>query len=256
MARGLSELERKLPHGVSLEKPSTGLASLTVTDSLATLEQTVVRQWANREAWQPLAQYGITPTRLVLFYGPPGNGKTTACQWLAAKMKIPLYRIRSDQLINAYLGQTGHNIAAIMNWLEGMPPAIVLFDEIESIFPSRTDANNACSRELASSMTILWQFFDRWTGPHLFILATNLRERLDPALVSRVELQLQFDPPTREQVHSVIDYWAEMLHEYGAAEWAEELRAQVNDGIDVQSFRQLWQAIKVRVFKFVTENKL
>lgn len=253
---GRTDIEAPLPLGVSLEKPAGALASLTLTESLVTLQQTVVRQWANQEAWKPLAQYGITPTRLALFYGPPGNGKTTACQWLASKMKVPLYRVRSDQLIDSYLGKTGHHISSIMRWLEPKPAAIVLFDEVESIFPSRSDAHGECSRELASSMTILWQFFDRWTGPHLFVLATNMRERLDPALLSRMELQLEFGPPTPEQVRAVVEYWSEILHEYGAEDWSTEILDHINSGMEVASFRQLWQFIKHRVFKYVTEKQL
>lgn len=253
---GKSAIDEPLPLGVSLEKPASALASLTLTESLVTLKQTVVRQWARREVWTPLAQYGITPTKLVLFYGPPGNGKTTACQWLASQMGVPLYRVRSDQLIDSYLGKTGHHIGSIMRWLELRPAAIVLFDEVESIFPSRTDAHGECSRELASAMTILWQFFDRWTGPHLFVLATNLRERLDPALVSRIELQLEFGPPTAEQVNAVVEYWSEILHEYGADEWAKEIREHITSGKEVTSFRELWQFIKHRVFKHVTDNQL
>lgn len=245
--------EETLPNGLSKEALGNNLASLVITPAMQELTGKVVRQWTAVSAYKPLEKFGIFPMRQVLFYGPPGNGKTSACQWLAQRIGIPLYRVRCDQLVHAHLGQTPKNVAAIMEWLAASRPAVVLFDEVESLFPARGQVD-ACSRELAAAMALYWQYLDRWQGRHLFVMATNLDEMLDQALKSRIELKLYFGPPTYEQCRDVIAYWSEALHEYGADLWAKELLERLDGGTLPRSFRELWQAIQTRTVQFVSDR--
>jgi SpoVK/Ycf46/Vps4 family AAA+-type ATPase len=250
----MQSLPRQLPAGLTLEKPGNNLASLATTPALKAITQTVVQQWQRPDVWRPLARHGIYPVRQMLFYGPPGNGKTSACQWLAMKINVPLYRVRCEAVVDCLMGKTAKNIADVMEWLHESPPAVVLFDEVESLFPSRSSNKGGnLSRETNSAMAVFWQYLDRWTGNHLFILATNLAEALDPALVSRLEVSLEFGPPTREHALAVIGYWAEVLNQYGAEHWAAEMTREAEDGREWRSFRALWQEIRRHVLAHVTK---
>ncbi|MEQ1828051.1 MAG: ATP-binding protein [Pirellula sp.] len=231
-----------LPESVTLEKPATALASLTTTDAMRVLSDSVISQWKRVAVFERLSKHGIYPIRNVLMYGPPGNGKTTACQWLAGCLDAPLYRVRCEALVSSALGGSAKSMHETMQFLANAGKSVVLFDEVESIFPSRANNDDSCSRELASSMTVFWQMIDRWTSPQLFCYATNMPETLDPALMSRFELKLQFDPPTPEQKLSVLEYWSEVLHEFSPDLWASELAA-----LEYESFRELWQCIADRV---------
>jgi SpoVK/Ycf46/Vps4 family AAA+-type ATPase len=187
-----------------------------------------------------------------LFYGPPGNGKTMASQWLAQQIDAPLYRVRCETLVQAYMGQTTNNVGEIMHWLESQPRCVVLWDEIEMIFPSRERSDSqASSREITNAMGVFWQYLDRWEAPTLFVLATNMPERLDPALLSRIDMQLEFGPPTPEQADRVVQYWAEVLHEFGGGEWGPMLA----DGRRWDSFRALFHAVQSHVRAHVTSQE-
>lgn len=227
-----------VPRFVSLESPSKSLDGLTASSELKAFGEAVCKQWTSTDKLAELANYGIYPIRQVLFYGPPGNGKTTACQWLGKRLEMPVYRVKSEAITGAYLGATQGNVGELLAWLKTIGPAIVLFDEIESLFPSREAGQDSCARELQSAMTVLWQALDRWTTPQIFIFATNMQERLDKAFVSRMEASLEFGPPTPEQISAVVAYWCEIFHEYGAADWGPRLSVQ-----GFISFRELWQAI-------------
>lgn len=184
-------------------------------------------------------------------YGPPGNGKTMACHWLAADLGVPLYRVRCEELVASLLGHTALNVRRAMDWIAGCGKAIILFDEVETIFPSRnsTDSmNEGCKREISAAMAVMWQMLDRWSTPQLFCFATNMEDRLDPALLSRFELKLHFPPPTRENVVDVLDYWREVFHDLGADIWYPELIDR-----DYESFRQLWLSIADRVRSFALQ---
>lgn len=232
-----------MPPGLSIESAGNNLASLVMTDAMQALVSKVLRQWKSPEAFSPLAKYGIYPIRQLLFFGPPGNGKTSACQWLAQRLTVPLYRVRCEQLVEAYLGRTATNVGKVMDWLSKSPPAIILFDEIESLFPAR-GVEGSCAREVNAAMTAYWQYLDRWAGRHLFVMATNMPDKLDPALMSRIELHLEFGPPTDGQLREVIAYWAEVLHDFGGADWSQTLLSMIDQGETFESFRALWQAIQ------------
>jgi hypothetical protein len=240
-----------VPAGLSLEKPANNLASLSMTGSMRALMTNVIKQWHASDAFLPLADYGIGPVRQLLFYGPPGNGKTSACQWIARQLSVPLYRIQCDELIASHLGETSSNVRRIMDWIANTPSAVILFDEIESLFPARPIESTACTREIASAMTVYWQHLDRWTGKHLFVAATNLPAALDSALVSRFEYRLEFPAPTEDQCRDVIAYWSEILHAYGADKWRPKLESCLDHGELPTSFRALWQGIRDSVVSHV-----
>jgi ATP-dependent 26S proteasome regulatory subunit len=245
-----------LPKGLSEETLGGNLASLAMTPALKSIIDTVLTQWRSKEVFKPLAKYGIFPVRQLLFYGPPGNGKTSACQWIAQRLDVPLYRVRCEQLVEAYLGRTASNVSDVMEHLMRSPSAVVLFDEVETLFPARGGDKSSCSREMTSAMTVYWQYMDRWTQNHLFVLATNMEEQLDAALMSRIEMHLQFGPPTAAQASEVIAYWSETLHQYGSDQWAKDLYLYLDAGNEFASFRDLWQQIQRRVNAFVTDSIL
>ena len=241
----------QLPHGLTHERRARNLAALATTETLADLQRVVLAQWKHAATFAELAKHGIRPVDRLLFYGPPGNGKTMASQWLAQQIDAPLYRVRCEALIQSYMGQTTGNVGAIMAWLENQPRCVVLLDEIEAIFPSRSESRGAAGAEMNNAMSVFWQYLDRWEAPTLFVMATNMPERLDPALLSRIDLKLAFGPPTREQASGVVQYWAEVLHEYGGGEWGP----LVDDGREWESFRALFQTVQWHVRQYVTRQQ-
>lgn len=240
----------ELPGGLTLEKPARNLAALATTESLDGMRRVVLKQWKHGDTFAKLNKHGIRPVDRLLFYGPPGNGKTMAAQWLAQQIDAPLYRVRCESLIISYLGQTAASVSHLMQWLEKQPRSVVLFDEVEMLFPSRESAKDGCSKELQSAMGVFWQFLDRWEAPTLFVMATNYSNRLDPALLSRIDIKMEFGPPTAEQIASVAAYWAEVLHEYGGSDWGPTLAAS-----SWESFRALFHAVQHSVREFVTREQ-
>lgn len=234
----LSKRDEEMPDTVEREKTATNLASLTLSPGLIQIRDVVLSQWRKTDAIARLAKHGIHPIRQLFFYGPPGNGKTIASQWIAKDFDVPLFRVRCEMLVSSYHGATAQNMSKTLRYLEDVGPAIVLFDEIETLFQSRELAGHNVSQERHAAMATLWQSLDRWSTPQLFIFATNLESKMDAAMMSRFELQLYFGPPTQEQCCSVIDYWSEVFHEFGSDEWARELKERRH-----VSCRALWQAI-------------
>jgi ATP-dependent 26S proteasome regulatory subunit len=242
-----------MPTGIVLEKPGRNLDSLTQTDALKTLTSTLIHEWRIRDAFEPLEQFGIRPTTMALFYGPPGNGKTMASKMLANVISAPLYRVSCEGLLHSYLGKSEENIRDVMAWLAEVGEAVVLFDECESLFRKRS-AGDGCSQAIVRTMQVFWQALDRWETPQMFLLATNRIQDIDEALLSRCEIKLEFVGPTADQAMLVLEYWAETLHEHGAEEWAPALRKQIKKKTP-ESFRELWQMISFSVRQWIIRGE-
>lgn len=236
--------QEKPPKGVTLEELPAFVPRMVMTPQLHTVVREVLRQWQHRNQFAGLMKFGIRPLDRMLCFGPPGNGKTMACQWICQHLKIPMYRIRCEQMRQSYLGATTRTLGEIVEFLNRLPgPALCLFDEVESIFVDRKRAADACDREIASTLTVFFQALDRWRSPCLLVMCTNLVEQLDQALLSRIDLKLEFVGPTREQAMEVLEYWRELLCEHGADDWGPRLVEWIETNGPPESFRDLQQTI-------------
>ena len=232
-----------LPIGLTVEDPPF-VPRMVMTSELKTIVDEVVTQWSHLDAFDGLRKYGIRPLDRLLLCGPPGNGKTMACHWIARELQVPMYRVLCNQLHGQCLGQTTKAVAELVEYLNSRTePALCLFDEVDAIFVNRKSSVGECDRELASALTVFMQELDRWKAPTLIVMATNLIEQLDFALLSRVEMQIEFLGPTADQAEQLIAYWAELLCDNGGDEWGPKMIEQVHAGHIHDSFRELQQSV-------------
>jgi len=233
----------RLPKGLVLDDRPPFVPRMVMTPNVMKVLKNVVFQWKHREAFKDLMNYGIRPLDRLLFHGPPGNGKTLTCYWMAKELGIPMYRVICTQIRDGVLGETSKNVAVVAEYLNRRTePSICLWDEIESIFVDRANSKGQCDREIGSALTVMLQALDRWRAPTLIVMATNLYEQLDTALISRVEMKLEFEAPTAEQCEKLLQYWTELLCKHGSDEWGPPLLERVKQ-TPATSFRELQQVI-------------
>ncbi|HWA99355.1 MAG TPA: ATP-binding protein [Pirellulales bacterium] len=254
MSAGDLHRKRQLPQGVTLDERPPFVPTMVMTPQLMSVVRDVVAQWQHRDKFAGLVQYGIRPLDRLLFYGPPGNGKTLACYWIAKQLGIPMYRVLCNQLRGSYLGETTRAVAAVMDHLNAVSdPAICLWDEIESIFVDRSVSSSSCDREIASALTLFLQGLDRWRAPVLVVMATNLVGQLDAALLSRIEMRLEFVGPDANQAEQLLNYWCELLAKFGADEWGPVLKDRIQSKPPA-SFRELQQTIAFAARQWVAKQ--
>jgi ATP-dependent 26S proteasome regulatory subunit len=247
----LPHKQSELPKGLVLDDRPPFVPRMVMTPQLMAVIKNVVSQWRHREQFQELIKYGIRPLDRLLFFGPPGNGKTLTCYWMAKELNVPMYRVICNQLRQSYLGATTQLVSDVAEYLNTRSqPAICLWDEVESIFVDRSVSAGQCDREISSALTVFMQALDRWKAPTLIVMATNLPGQLDDALTSRVEMRLEFGGPNAEQCEQLLQYWAELLCKHGSEEWAPELLESIRHS-PPKSFRELQQAIAWRARDWV-----
>jgi SpoVK/Ycf46/Vps4 family AAA+-type ATPase len=140
---------------------------------------------------------GLEPMKALLFKGPPGVGKTMACQWIARELNLPLLTLDLATVMSSLLGKTGSNVRAVIDYGRGFP-CVLLLDEFDSIAKRRDDERDV--GELKRLVTVLLQAIDEWPSTSLLVAATNHPELLDPAVWRRFDLQLDFDNPSESAI--------------------------------------------------------
>lgn len=166
--------------------PKQTIKSLREYALWVTHRDQVERKWKGHLAGGPIA----------LFSGPSGTGKTMASHALARALKMNLVTIDLGFLASLYIGETEKNLdAALAAALH--EPTLLVFDEADSLFGKRQDVQDAHDRYANPELNYLLTRLERHRGPS--ILATNQRDRIDPAFARRCHFVVDFRPPNEAQ---------------------------------------------------------
>jgi AAA+ superfamily predicted ATPase len=142
---------------------------------------------------------GIRRRSKVIFFGPPGCGKSFAAQAIANELGVPLYVVRFDSVIGAYLGQTAVHLRELFRFLE-TARCVLLFDEIDALGKRRGSLSDI--GELDRIVIALMQELEFSRSQGLLIATSNMPETLDPALWRRFDCVLRFPTPTKSELKS------------------------------------------------------
>ena len=149
-----------------------------------------------------LSALGMAPTHKLLFFGPPGCGKTLTAHAIAHELGLPLVEVKLDGLVSSFLGQTGANIRKVFDFVKNQK--VVLFlDEFDAIAKKRDDAQEL--GELKRVVTTLLQNIDALSPEVFLIAATNHEQLLDPAIWRRFQMTIRIDLPTSTQRQELIE---------------------------------------------------
>lgn len=142
-----------------------------------------------------------------LFHGPPGTGKTLAAQVIARELGAELYRVDLAQIVDKYLGETEKRLDALFREAEAAG-VILLFDEADAMFASRTDVRDARDRYANLETAFLLQRLEEHRG--LTILTSNLQRNVDAAFTRRLAVIVELPMPGPDERARI---WERLLPE-------------------------------------------
>jgi len=134
----------------------------------------------------------LAPRSRLLFFGPPGNGKTCSAAMLCGQLGIPAYWVSLPGVISSYQGVTGANLAKLLPVLSAGGALVI--DELDAIGSARSGEGTGSGREQSVTVNVLLSLLDRTDGGVL-IATTNRRDMIDTALLRRFDAQIEFPPP-------------------------------------------------------------
>jgi AAA+ superfamily predicted ATPase len=133
---------------------------------------------------------GIT----ALFGGSSGTGKTMAAEVLANELNLDLFRIDLSMVMSKFIGETEKNLRKVFDAIEnGGNGSILFFDEADALFGKRAEIRDSHDRYANIEINYLLQRMESYRG--LAILATNMKNAIDPAFIRRIRFQVNFPFP-------------------------------------------------------------
>jgi hypothetical protein len=137
----------------------------------------------------------------LLFWGPPGTGKTAWAKHLAGELGRDLVVRRASDLHNPYVGMTERNIRDAFRGAAASR-SILLIDEADTFLGDRR--GHARSWETSEVNEFLTQM-ESHTG--VLICSTNLLDRMDPASKRRFAFKVAFKPLNPESRLRVVSLY-------------------------------------------------
>ncbi|GLD95097.1 hypothetical protein PINS_up003722 [Pythium insidiosum] len=208
--------------GIDVFEPSDSEDSLN-WDSLAgyddvklEIEDTVVLALQNPDLYDQIARktrcrYESNRPRAVLFEGPPGTGKTLSARIIAQQAGIPMIHIPIESVVSKWYGDSEKKMSAIFDACEKFDGAIIFIDEIDALAGDRAGGTmHEASRRILS---VLLQKVEGFASAKktTVICATNRKQDLDSALISRFDLCIRYDLPNEATRKAVFARYAKQL---------------------------------------------
>lgn len=75
----------------------------------------------------------MSPSKGVLFYGPPGCGKTLLAKAIANECQANFISIKGPELLTMWFGESEANVREIFDKARQSAPCVLFFDELDSI---------------------------------------------------------------------------------------------------------------------------
>ena len=134
---------------------------------------------------EQFAKFGQSSSKGVLFYGPPGCGKTLLAKAVANMCQSNFISIKGPELLTMWFGESEANVREVFDKARASAPCILFFDELDSIGKARGggdgDGGGAGDRIINQLLT---EMDGIGAKKNVFIIgATNRADILDPALM-------------------------------------------------------------------------
>lgn len=130
-------------------------------------------------------KFGMNPSKGVLFYGPPGCGKTLLAKAIANECQANFISIKGPELLTMWFGESEANVRDVFDKARAAAPCVLFFDELDSIAKARGgshgDAGGASDRVINQVLTEMDGMNQK---KNVFIIgATNRPDVIDPAVL-------------------------------------------------------------------------
>ncbi|EPR79751.1 AAA ATPase [Spraguea lophii 42_110] len=152
-------------------------------------------------------KFGMNPSKGVLFYGPPGCGKTLLAKAIASECQANFISVKGPELLTMWVGESEANVRDVFAKARAGAPCVIFFDELDSIGMSRSSN----SLDGGASNNVINQLLTEMDGmnakKNVFVIgATNRPDKLDNALLrpGRLDQLIYIPLPDRQSREAIL----------------------------------------------------
>ncbi|QDG53609.1 CDC48 family AAA ATPase [Persicimonas caeni] len=149
---------------------------------------------------------GIDPPKGVLLHGPPGTGKTLLARAVANESDAAFYHIAGPEIMGRYYGESEERLREIFEEAQNNSPAVIFFDEIDSIAPKREQVTGETERRVVAQLLTLMDGLEPRQNV-VVVAATNRPDAVDEALrrPGRFDREIVIGVPDQEGRNQILN---------------------------------------------------
>jgi transitional endoplasmic reticulum ATPase len=177
------------------------------------------KQMVQRRIILPLTEeslskkHGVIPPKTIIFFGPPGTGKTHFVKAIAGVLSWWYIEILPSMLMVDGVERIGVNLHNVMEKARSLEKAVIFIDEFEEIAASR-DIGSRVDKSITNEFLKQVPLLKNQGNKVLLVCATNYIRQLDAALLrpGRFDCIIPVGGLDEEGRRTILEYYLSKLH--------------------------------------------
>ena len=153
-------------------------------------------------------KHGVSPPKTIIFFGPPGTGKTHFVKAIAGVLSWWYIEIAPSMLMEDGTERVGANLRKTMEKVRQLHDAVIFIDEFEELAPRRDNADRL-DKSITNEFLKQVPLFKNESKRLLLVCATNYIRRLDPALLrpGRFDCIIPVGGMSADERKTILEYY-------------------------------------------------
>lgn len=158
-------------------------------------------------------KHGVVPPKAIIFFGPPGTGKTHFAKAIAGALSWWFIEIAPSMLMVDGTEKVGANLRTIMEKSRNLKEVVIFIDEFEEIAGSRDEASRV-DKSITNEFLKQVPLFKNQGNDILLICATNYIRQLDAALLrpGRFDCIIPVGALTEDERSTILEHYISKLN--------------------------------------------
>lgn len=195
--------------------------------------------------------------RGILFFGPPGCGKTLLAAAIATEIDAVFYSVDASSIMSKWLGESEKNVADLFSSArqaaQAGRPVIIFIDEVDSLVGIRGDEVGGEVRTRNQFLKEMDNVLDKKHQTHVYVIgATNKPWALDEPFIRRFQKRIYVSLPTTEGRKQLFEIYAKDLKL--ASDVDPALLVERTEGYSGSDFRDIFQGAQTKVVREIFEG--